>query len=131
MYLGAGLLAAVAAGFFLQLVGQSGSRVIIVLVAPVMEEIAKTGAALLFNTSVFLTHLVFGVAELAADSRRGRGIWPGLAALVLHGVLGLITAWLYRVYASPPVALAAATVLHVFWNHAAVALLGPGGRLAK
>lgn len=131
MYIWAGLLSAVAARFFLGLVGKSGTRGVIVLVAPAVEETAKTGAALLLNADIFLTHVVFGGVELAADSRRGRGVWPGLAALALHSVLGFIAAWLYQARESLPLALLPAAALHALWNHAAVVLLGPGRRVVK
>lgn len=101
------------------------SRLVIILLAPVVEEAAKTGAALLFNAGIFYTHVVFGSLELIMDTLRRRGVWPGLAALALHSILGFATQWLYRLYGSLALALAVAVLLHAAWNYTAVVLLGP------
>jgi hypothetical protein len=118
----AGLLAAVMVRWLLGLIGRAGSMAMIVLVAPVVEEVAKTGLALFFGTDVFLTHMVFGGAELVTDSLNGRSIWPGLVALVLHSMLGMATAWLLA-YAGVSVAVVLAVLLHGLWNYTAVRLL--------
>lgn len=120
MFVLAGLLAAATARGILGLVGRDGGLTLTVLVAPVAEEVTKTGLALLLGADVFLTHVVFGGAELVADFSGGRGIWPGLAALALHSLLGFVTAW-FLAYAGVA-AVAPAVMLHVLWNYAAVRL---------
>ncbi|AGK99753.1 hypothetical protein [Desulfoscipio gibsoniae] len=122
MFVVAGLLSAVIARYILGLVGRADDAVMIVLAAPVVEEVSKTGLALLWGADVFLVHIVFGGTELFSDSLGGRGIWPGLAALVLHSLLGFGTAWLLM-HAGVTVALALAIVLHGLWNYTAVRLL--------
>ncbi len=122
MFVLAGLLSALTIRWLLGLVGRAGSMVMIVLVAPVAEEVTKTGLALLLGTDVFLAHMVFGGVELVTDSINGRSIWPGLVALVLHSILGITTAWLLA-YAGVTVAVALAVLLHGLWNYTAVRLL--------
>ncbi len=122
MFILAGLLSALTARLLLGLVGRAGSMVVIVLVAPVVEEVAKTGLAVIMSTDVFMAHMVFGGAELAADFINGRSLWPGLVALVLHSMLGITTAWLLD-YAGVMAAVASAILLHMLWNYTAVRLL--------
>lgn len=97
MFVLAGLLSALTARLILGLVGKARNVLIIVMMAPAVEESAKSGLALLLDTNVFLAHAVFGGVELVADSLGGRGIWPGLAALVLHSLLGFATVWLFNI----------------------------------
>ncbi|SFR04425.1 hypothetical protein [Desulfoscipio geothermicus] len=125
MHIFAGLFAALAARVMLGLVRRSDTRAVITLVAPAVEELAKTGLALFWGADIFYTHVVFGGAELAADSLKRRGIWPGLAALALHSALGFVTVWLAAYTGVVALAAVAATVLHSLWNYAAVTLLGP------
>ncbi|KAF1085832.1 hypothetical protein SPSYN_00561 [Sporotomaculum syntrophicum] len=122
MFVLAGLLSAVLARCILGLVGQAGSMVIIVLVAPVVEEVAKTGSALLLDTDIFLAHMVFGGAELVSDFLNRRSLWPGLVALVLHSILGIATAWLLG-YVGVTIAVALVVLLHGLWNYTTVRLL--------
>lgn len=120
MFVLAGLLSAVTARGILGLAGRDGGLALIVLVAPVAEEVIKTGLALLLGADVFLTHVVFGGAELVADFSGGRGIWPGLAALALHSLLGFVTAW-FLAYAGMA-AVVPAAMLHAMWNYTALRL---------
>jgi len=122
LFVMAGLLSAVTARWLLGLVGRADSIVVIVLVAPVVEEVSKTGLALLLGADVFLAHMVFGGMELVTDSLNGHSIWPGLVALVLHSMLGIATAWLLA-YAGVSVAVVLAALLHGLWNYIAVRLL--------
>lgn len=122
MYVMTGLLSAIFARWILDLIGPAGSMFMIVFVGPVVEEITKTGLALLWGTDVFLTHMVFGGAELVNDSLNGRNIWPGLVALTLHSMLGMATAWLL-VSNGVFMAVGFAVLLHGLWNYTAVRLL--------
>ncbi len=122
MFVLAGLLSAVTARCILGLVGQTDSIIMIVLVAPVVEEVAKTGSAFLLGTDVFLAHMVFGGAELVTDFLNRRSLWPGLVALVLHSILGIATAWLLG-YVGLTIAVALAVLLHGLWNYTVVRLL--------
>ncbi|SFG99655.1 hypothetical protein SAMN05660649_03456 [Desulfotomaculum arcticum] len=125
-YLISGFFSALAARVVLGAITVSGSsRLMIVVLAPIVEETAKTGSALLFNAGIFYTHVVFGGVELVMDTLRRRGVWPGLAALALHSILGLVTQWLYLLYGSPALALTVAVLLHAAWNYTVVVLLGP------
>ncbi|WP_347489677.1 hypothetical protein [Desulfoscipio sp. XC116] len=122
MFVLAGLLSALTARLILGLVGKARNVLIIVMMAPAVEESAKSGLALLLDTNVFLAHAVFGGVELVADSLGGRGIWPGLAALVLHSLLGFATVWLLT-YVGVAMAVVLAALLHGLWNYTAVRLL--------
>lgn len=128
MYIWAGFGSAVASWLFLGLLVRCKTRVKVTLWAPVVEEIAKTGAALFFNTDIFLSHVIFGGVELLLDTLRGSGPWPGLVALALHSVLGFVVAWLYQVGASIFIAVFLAVLLHVLWNYTMVTLLGPASQ---
>jgi len=118
----AGLMSAVLARWLLGLVGQASSMFMIVLVAPALEEVVKTGLALLLGTDVFLTHMIFGCVELVTDSLNDLNIWPGLVALVLHGMLGMATVW-FLASGGVLAAVALAVLLHGLWNFTAVRLL--------
>jgi len=115
-------MSAVLSRWLLGLVGRSGWMLMIVFVAPVVEEVVKTGLALLLGADIFLTHMIFGAAELITDSLNGLSIWPGLVAIVLHGMLGMATVW-FLASAGVLMAVLLAVLLHVLWNYTAVRLL--------
>jgi len=126
LYILAGLISAVAVRILLGMLNRPDSRLVITLVAPLFEEVAKTGLAVLLSAGVFYTHAIFGAVELLSDTMRGRGIWPGMTALILHSVLGYLTAWIFYAGGLLLPALLAAAVLHSMWNYAAVSFLGRG-----
>ncbi|WP_051273345.1 hypothetical protein [Desulfotruncus alcoholivorax] len=131
-YLISGFFSALSARVILGAVAvNSNSKPVIVLLGPVVEEIAKTGSAMLFNAGIFYTHVVFGSLELVMDTLRRRGVWPGLAALVLHSILGFATQWLLGLYGSLALALTVAVLLHAMWNYTSVVLLGPNLKKSK
>lgn len=100
-----------------QLLAKMVSRAVVWLL-PLVEEMAKTTAALLIQGTVPLVHLGFGLAELTYDVIWLRGsIGPGALVTVLgHLVLGLVTLIIYRAFGSWAAAVGAAVTLHVIWN---------------
>lgn len=124
VYILSGLLSAMVARVLYGLVNQTETRFMIVLVAPTVEEIFKTGLAILMDTNIFFAHIVFGVVEFVSDSFGGSGIWPGLVAVALHSLLGYVTTWFLFHMGNVVTAVVAVIVIHAFWNYAAVRLLG-------
>lgn len=123
----AGFLAA-ALAFFANKLGQ---RVIgqaaAVYWAPPLEELAKTGLALLFRASLWGTHLVFGALEALvelsppqASPAQGRGakrrLAPAIASLTGHLLFGLVTLWGWQWFGHWAVGLLAAVITHFLWN---------------
>ncbi|TEB08434.1 hypothetical protein Psch_01997 [Pelotomaculum schinkii] len=85
--------------------------------APLVEEISKTAAAVLFGGDILLTHLSFGAVEGFWEYfNRRNGYYAGLAALASHSIFGFITLSVYRFYGTLPPALGAAFLTHMAWN---------------
>lgn len=121
----AGLLAAAAAwpvnGLLLR---AAGCRAVIYL-SPLAEEAAKTGCALLLNTSIPFTHITFGLIEALWDAAGpGRGRLAGLISLAGHAVFGYGTLWLYSYSNSIWPALAGVYLVHTGWNALVMYLSG-------
>lgn len=116
-FLGAGLLAA-AAAFILNryLVGVMGEGAIAKLI-PAVEEILKTGSALLWGTSIPFTHGVFGAVEAIHEIQASpRGLWSGIMAFINHLFYGIVTLAVMEVAGGWFWGLAGAIALHTLWN---------------
>lgn len=114
----AGLLAAVASWLANgQIADRFGPRGIVYLV-PAVEELSKTLLALAFNSSVFLSHAVFGTVEAVYDTlvTRKTGVWAGLASYLGHMAFGLITLGLYRLSGYALIGLTGGYLAHLTWN---------------
>lgn len=118
--LAAGLLAAVISyylnGKALMFIGDNA----VIYGAPAIEEISKTGLALLLGGNVLFSHIVFGMAEALYDVVRNRGVLSytaGVAGLVSHAVFGIITVYAWRIFDGPLTGVVAAAVIHMLWNH--------------
>jgi len=88
--------------------------------APVIEEISKTGIALLFGGNILFSHIIFGMVEALYDVLKNRGVLSytaGAAGLISHAVFGLITVYAWRIFDGPLMGIAAAVVIHMLWNH--------------
>lgn len=133
-YWWAGLLAAGLAWGINGLVVKKGGEKTIIWVIPLLEELIKTGAALLMGVNVPLTHGVFGLAESIHDyvASRRWGLWAGLSSIAGHWLFGQVTAITTVRLGSWPVGILAATVFHIGWNYTMVRLFtvlsGPGTR---
>lgn len=117
----AGLLAAAASyylnGKALALMGKAA----ISYGAPVIEELTKTGLAVLLSGDIFLSHIIFGAAEASCDIIKNRGrlsYAAGAAGLISHTAFGAITVCSGRFLKSLLPGIAAAVIIHMCWNYA-------------
>ena len=70
----------------------------ITYLAPLIEELLKTGLVLVIGGKVLLSHAIFGGVEALYDMRKNRGskaYWAGFASLVSHSAFGAITQYFY------------------------------------
>jgi len=114
----AGLTAAAVAWLINRyLVSRGGDKAVIWLVPP-LEEVLKTGSALLLGATVPLAHGVFGLLEAIHDYLASPrwGLWAGLSSIATHYFLGLCTVLFYSLFSSWLWAIIAASLLHIFWN---------------
>ncbi len=95
---------------------------VIVYWAPILEELLKTGFALVLKSKVLLTHATFGVVEAVYDIFTNDSItayWAGAASLISHIVFGAITQYfIYRQNSFFGIAIAA--FVHMAWNFAVI-----------
>lgn len=91
---------------------------VIVCIVPFVEEVAKTGLAVLFKASIILTHGIFGLVEAIYDLvySQKTGFIAGLASIVGHLLYGLAAAWAYWESGQIAAALMAGYLLHMLWN---------------
>lgn len=85
---------------------------------PVLEELLKTGLAVLCRTSIIGTHGVFGMVEFVWDfSNPGTGHWlPALAGLLSHLLYGFLTYWIALLTNNLGLGVLVAAVVHMAWN---------------
>ena len=97
--------------------GVIGTRVI-VATAPLVEEAAKTGAALTVGASLVLTHGFFGLIEGVYDAWGSgfRGISAGLVSVVGHTFYGYTTYLIWQHGRGVILALVGGHVVHLLWN---------------
>ncbi len=128
--LAAGLSAA-----FIALIGnrwavRGGDRVAVAALVPLVEEAAKTGAALVIGAPILATHVVFGLIEAGYDIIKPSrfGLLAGFVGLVGHLAFGLMAGLVYGRLGSGPAAVAAATLAHIFFNAVIIGRLPAIGR---
>lgn len=86
---------------------------------PLAEEVAKTMIAYFFSTSIFYTHLIFGITEALLDWHgQRRGVPAAVSALIAHSLFGLITVAATRMSGITGMGIAAAFFAHAVWNAA-------------
>lgn len=93
-------------------VGQKG----VVFFGPTVEEILKTGLAVIFNTSIILTHVIFGLIEAVVDYKNTKKSIGAVVSFISHVFLGIITYSLFILSGSIYVALLIAVIVHISWN---------------
>ena len=89
------------------------------LVAPVIEEVSKTGLSLLLGALILPVHVGFGVVEGLLEYRTCSRVRTGavfVCSLISHSLFGAITAYTYAYTKSPWAAVSAAVLLHSLWN---------------
>lgn len=96
----------------------------VIWIIPWLEEIIKTGVAVLSGASLILTHGVFGLLEAVHDyvASPRWGILAGLISIISHWFYGLVTLFLYQRTSLWLGSALSAAVLHVGWNYMMVRL---------
>ena len=92
----------------------------IIFLAPLIEELLKTGLVLVIGGKVLLSHAIFGGVEALYDMRKNRGskaYWAGFASLVSHSAFGAITQYFLYYFGKPVLGLSLAVVGHIVWNY--------------
>lgn len=119
MFIVAGIFAGVFAylwnRWILTRVGDKGLIVII----PLVEEVAKSGAALLLETNFLGTHFIFGCIEGIYDiitSSKKIGNWAALASIISHSFFGGTTYLVHYASGSISLAIFVAWLFHTGWN---------------
>jgi len=112
----AGLLASLAAWMLNRYVFSKTGRKGVIFFGPVAEELLKTGLALIFNTSIILTHIIFGLVEAIVDYKNTQKSLGAMVSLASHAFLGIITYVLFILSGSIYIALLIAIIVHVAWN---------------
>lgn len=126
-WVSAGLIAAAFSFFFNRFLCRVYGESVLLGPVPLVEEVAKTMAALLLSADLIRVHLVFGAVEAVWDWHgEAKGITPAFSALVAHGVFGIITVVAIRYTATPGIGIIAALLAHAAWN--AVMLFRTGKR---
>ncbi|WP_418791331.1 hypothetical protein [Phosphitispora sp. TUW77] len=133
LFLAAGVLAAAVSwiGNWLA-IKTMGAREIVML-APLIEEAAKTGSAVLTGSSLILTHAAFGLIEGFYDAWDAglQGLQAGAASLAGHLFYGYVTFLVMQRHNSLLYAVLSGYLLHMLWNAAVLKfLVKKGGRTA-
>ncbi|MBM7855213.1 uncharacterized protein with PQ loop repeat [Desulfohalotomaculum tongense] len=88
----------------------------VIYLGPAVEELSKTGLAVLVGAPVMLTHTLFGAVEALWELKTyRRGAAAGFAALATHAFYG----WLAQMvidHSGIPAALAVVYAVHMLWN---------------
>lgn len=90
----------------------------VVWIGPAIEELGKTGIAVVLGAMVLPVHVCFGITEGIFDLRRGTG-QSGAAAIVSvvgHGVFGYIAIWGHEFFLNWWGGILLAVIAHIFWN---------------
>jgi hypothetical protein len=91
---------------------------------PLTEEVLKTNSALFLNSSIFYTHLTFGLVEAIVDVLQpGKSQAPaGIMSIISHGIYGWLTDKLLTLTGNTWLAVALVIALHSLWNAGVVFL---------
>ncbi|NLZ54444.1 MAG: hypothetical protein GX892_15125 [Thermoanaerobacteraceae bacterium] len=102
----------------------AGEKVIINL-APILEELFKTGFALVLKGKVLLSHVTFGVVEAAYDiwaNGISTAYWAGFASIISHSVFGAISQYFIYRTDNNFLGIAIAALIHMAWNYTVINL---------
>lgn len=114
----AGATAAAVAWVFNRLALKFFGLPVIIYIVPLVEELAKTGLAVLFNAPVILVHAGFGLIEGIYDFfyTRKTGLSAGLVSLTGHLLYGLVTVWAFKQSGQMAVGIVGGYLVHMLWN---------------
>lgn len=92
--------------------------VVVKYLAPVAEEAAKSGLAVLFGTPILPVHVLFGLAEAVFDIAKPgrRGMAAAVASLTGHTLYGALTVQAGAAMRSLLWGVTVAAIVHVTWN---------------
>lgn len=124
-FLATGMLAALLAFLINRLgVRRLGMEGIIFFV-PLSEELSKTLLAYFLASSIFLTHLVFGIIEACYDLSTSpkKGLAAGAVSIIGHSLFGGGTTLVYFYSHNLLFGILTGLLLHVFWNGVVMKLL--------
>ncbi|MBZ4688235.1 MAG: hypothetical protein PWQ96_864 [Clostridia bacterium] len=95
----------------------------LIAVAPILEEVLKTGGAVLLGADIFFVHAFFGAAEAVIDINTGaHSKSAGILSFLGHLLFGYLAAVAYHI-ANIWWALIAGIVVHILWNFSIVLLV--------
>jgi len=117
----AGVIAAAAAYLInLVIIEKAGNKGMVSFI-PIVEEILKTVTAFCLGASVINAHSVFGAIEAGYEIREAnsvRGVLGGISSFAAHGLLGVVTAAVWKLTNSLLLGIGASAMLHSIWNRA-------------
>jgi hypothetical protein len=126
------LLASTAAYLINRLVFERLGTWSLVTVVPLVEELLKTGLAVLLQASLWWVHVGFGALEASLDIRqRPRpapmvGYLAAWCSVIGHGAFGAVTMWGWSSTGSWLWGYALGSGLHLLWNVWVVRLAAEG-----
>ena len=87
------------------------------LVNPLVEELSKSSAALIWPQVGFVfVHLGFGLIESVKEFSRPSGVTAAVLSIITHSFFGGLTAFVYRFTGSFMAAVSAAGLVHMLYN---------------
>jgi len=91
---------------------------VVVYLAPLVEECAKTIAAVALGASIFFTHATFGTVEAVWDifTSRRTGIPAGMVSYFGHMVFGYLSEKLFLAFTGVLLAVIGGYAAHLVWN---------------
>lgn len=90
----------------------------IIVVSPFIEEMSKTGAAILLGSNIIFTHGIFGLIEGLYDAWGGgiKELYAGAASIIGHLFYGYVTYQVFLGYKVFIFAVFAGLAVHTLWN---------------
>jgi len=104
---------------------QSAGEKVIIYWAPILEELLKTGFALVLKGGIILSHVTFGAVEAVYDIWANDSItayWAGFASILSHSVFGAITQYFIFCAHNTFLGIVIAALIHIAWNFAVIKL---------
>jgi len=89
--------------------------------APIVEELLKTGLAVLLGGDIMASHVTFGTAEAFYDLSKNRGassVYACIAGFFSHALFGVITVYVAKVTSQVLCGIAVSAAVHMLWNYA-------------
>ncbi|HHV71365.1 MAG TPA: hypothetical protein GXX38_01980 [Clostridia bacterium] len=114
----AGILALALAFIFNRLLVKSRGLESIFLEVPLVEEVSKLGAALIFDAPFISTYLIFGVGEAFYDlkSKKPISLNAALFSIASHYLFGVLAQLVWEYTANIFLLVILTTTAHALWN---------------